>query len=130
MLRLRSLLVLAAVAAVTAATLAPGAAAPVVRTFSPPVFQTWHGGGDHDFWGHRHRRDFIGPVAPVFGEAPQPGPATAPSPFVVSAPVFVSVTIAPAGGPAPIESTSGPQIIELGQSAPPRRPLPLIVYGD
>ena len=129
MLRLRSLLVLAAVAAVTAATLAPGAAAPVVRTFSPPVFQTWHGGGDHDFWGHRHRRDFIGPVAPVFGEAPQPGPATAPSPFVVSAPVFVNVTLGPAAEP-PRGWTDGPKLIVIGRGAPQHGHLPLIIYGD
>jgi hypothetical protein len=126
--------------ALAAAPLAWAAAAPGVRLVSPPhVFQPWHGGERHAFWrngdgdrdfGRRHRRDFIGPVAPVFGEAAEPGPDEAPSPLFLSAPVFIDITLAPGAGPAPVESVGGPKIIEIGQSAPPRRPLPLVIYGD
>jgi len=132
--------ILLTVSALAVALAPPAAAAPVVRIApGPPVFhQPWPGGerhafwrdhdGDHAFWRHRH--DFIGPVAPVFGAAAEPGPEAAPSPLFVSAPVFVNVTFAPAAGPAPVESAPGPKIIEIGQSAPPRRPLPLVIYGD
>ncbi len=115
-------------AAFAAAPLASAAAAPVVRLFSPPpVFQPWHG-GDRDF-GRRHRHDFIGPVGPIIGEASEPGPEAALSPFVVSAPVTVNVTIAPSTDP-PRGWTDGPKLIEIGRTSPPRRPLPLVVYGD
>jgi hypothetical protein len=116
-------------AALAAAPGATAAAAPIVRLFSPPsVFQPWHG-GDRDF-GRRHRHDFIGPVAPVIGEAVEPGPAAASSPVLVSAPVFVSVTFAPGAGPAAMDPIPGPKIIEIGRSAPQRRHLPLVIYGD
>ncbi len=109
---------------------APVAAAPVARIASgPPVFdQPWHGGG-HDFWRYR-RHDFIGPVGAIVGEAAEPGPEQAPSALFLSAPVFVDVTIAPAAGPAPVEWAPGPKIIEIGQIAPPRGHLPLLIYGD
>jgi hypothetical protein len=109
----------------------PVAAAPVVRIVSgPPVFhQPWPGGERHAFWRHRH--DFIGPVGPIVGEAAEPEsePEEALSPFVVSAPVFVNVTLAPSAGPPPGWS-AGPKLIEIGRSAPQRRPLPLVIYGD
>jgi hypothetical protein len=114
--------------AVAAAPVASAAAAPVVRPLAPPVFQPWHG-GDRDF-GRRHRHDFIGSVGPIVGEAAESEPEEAPSPLFLSAPVFVDVTLAPAVGPAPVEWASGPKLIEIGQSAPPRRPLPLVIYGD
>lgn len=134
---MRVLLTVSALA-VALATL-PAAAAPGVRVVSPPhVFQPWHGGerravwrnreGDRDAWrrDRRDRGDFVGSV----GEAAEPESEAAPSPLFLSAPVFVDVTLAPAAGPAPVESVGGPKIIEIGQSAPPRRPLPLVIYGD
>ncbi len=109
---------------------APVAAAPVVRIVSgPPGFHQPWPGGVHDFWRWR-RRDFIGPVAPVFGATAEPGPEQAPSALFLSAPVFVDVTLAPGAGPAPVEWAPGPKLIEIGQSAPPRRHLPLVIYGD
>jgi hypothetical protein len=123
-----SLTISVVAAALAAAPLASAAAAPVVRPLAPPpVFQPWHG-GDRDF-GRRHRPDFIGAVGPLVGEAAEPGPEAAPSPFVVFAPVTVNVTLAPGAGPPPGWS-DGPKIIEIGRSVPPRRPLPLVVYGD
>ncbi len=124
---MKTLLTVSALAVALAA--APVAAAPVVRIVSgPPVFhQPWHG-GDHDFW--RHRRDFIGPVAPVFGATAEPGPGEALSPLFLTAPLFVDITLAPGAGPAPVEWAPGPKIIEIGQSAPPRGHLPLVIYGD
>jgi hypothetical protein len=126
--------------AVAAAPAAAAAAAPAVRPLSAPtVFQPWHGGERHAFWrdrygdgdfGRRHRHDFIGPiglVGPEVDEAAEPEEAL--SPFVVSAPVFVNVTLAPSAGPPPGWS-AGPKLIEIGRSAPPRRPLPLVIYGD
>jgi hypothetical protein len=127
------------IAALVAAPVASAAAAPIVRlgpspivfahppgerpAFSPP------GGGGLDAWGHRHRRDFVGPVAPAFG-APEPGFA-APPPLFVSAPLVVSVTLAaPGGGPAAVGWAPGPEIIEVGEPAPPHGRLPLIIYGD
>ena len=125
--------------AVVVGSAASASAAPVVRLgpasivfpHGPderPAF--WrHGDGDHEFWRHRHRHDFFGPVGPIVGEAAEPGAEAAPSPFVVSAPVFVNVTIAPAGEPTR-QWTAGPKLIEIGRTSPPRRPLPLVVYGD
>jgi hypothetical protein len=123
-------LTISVLAAALATPLAWAAAAPAVRPLSPtPGFQPWHSGGDYDVWGRRHRHDFVGAFGPIVGEASEPGPESAPSPFVVSAPVFVNVTFAPAAGPQP-GWTEGPKLIEIGQSAPPRRRLPLVVYGD
>jgi hypothetical protein len=136
------LTVSALTAVLAAAPLLSATAAPGVRLLSGPAFhQPWPSGerdaswrtgdhaGDHDFWGHRHRHDFIGPVGPLVGQASEPGPEAAPSPFVVAAPVYVNVTFAPAAGPQP-GWTDGPKLIEIGQSAPPRRHLPLVIYGD
>jgi hypothetical protein len=108
----------------------PVAAAPVVRIVSgPPVFhQPWPGGERHAF--RRHRQDFIGPVGPIVGEAAEPEPEEAPPSLFLSAPIFVDVTLAPAAGPAAVEWAAGPKLIEIGRSAPPRRPLPLVIYGD
>jgi hypothetical protein len=135
---MKTLLTVSTLAVALAA--APVAAAPVVRIVSgPPVFhQPWPGGERHAFWRdhdgdhafRRHRHDFIGPVGPIVGEAAEPESEAAPSPLFLSAPVFVDITLAPAAGPAPVESVGGPKIIEIGQSAPPRRPLPLVIYGD
>ncbi len=110
---------------------APVAAAPVVRIVSgPPGFHQPWPGGDHDFWRWR-RHNFIGPVGPIVGEAAEPGPEQAPSALFLSAPVFVDVTLAPGAGPAaPVEWAPGPKLIEIGQSAPPRGRLPLVIYGD
>jgi len=125
---MRVLLTVSALAVALAT--APVAAAPVVRIVSgPPGFHQPWPGGDRDF-GRRHRHDFIGPVAPVFGATAEPGPEEAPSALFLSAPVFVDVTLAPGVGPAPVEWAAGPKLIEIGQSAPPRRPLPLVIYGD
>ena len=81
----------------------------------------WRGGeGDHDFWRHRHRQAFAGPIGGA-GEAIEPGPEPAPSPFVVAAPVFVNVTFAPAVEPQR-DWTDGPKLIEIGRRMPPPRP--------
>jgi hypothetical protein len=136
-LTVSALTIVLATAPVASATAAPG-----VRLLSGPAFhQPWQVGerhalwrtgdhdGDRDFWRHRHRHDFFGPVGPIVGEASEPGAEAAPAPFVVSAPVFVNVTIAPAGEPTR-QWTAGPKLIEIGRTSPPRRPLPLVVYGD
>ena len=138
MLRLRSFVILAAVAAASAATLASAAAGPGLRMVSrPPVLLPWHGGerhalwrnheGDRDAWrrDRSDRSDLLGSV----GDATEPGPKAPPSPFVVAAPVTVNVTFAPAGG-SPPDWSDGPKLIEIGRSAPPRRHFPLVVYGD
>jgi len=125
--------------ALAAAPAASASAAPVVRLGPAPIVfphgpgerhAFWPPGtGDHDFWRHRHRRDFIGPVAPVFAAEPEAVPA-GPSPLFVSTPVVVNVILAPAGGPAAVDWPPEPKIIEVGQDAPPRGRLPLIIYGD
>ena len=126
--------------ALAAAPFASAAAAPVVRACSPPlVGQPWRGGerhafwrggeGDHDFWRHRHRDEFLGPIGPIVGDASEPGTEATPSPFVVSAPVFVNVTLAPAAEP-PRGWTDGPKLIVIGRGAPQHGHLPLIIYGD
>ena len=124
-----------------ALAVAPVAASPAVRivrgpsVFHPPspggerhVFWRDHD-GDHDFW-RRHRREFVGPAGPIFGAPAETGPENSPSPFVVAAPVFVDVAVTPAAGPAPVEWTSVPKIIEIGHAEPPRGRMPLIIYGD
>ena len=131
---LQTVAILALAAAPVAATAAP----PFVRPSAPIVWPhrpsarhvVWRGGeGDHDFWRHRHRQEFVGLVGPVVGEAAEPGPEAAPSPLVVSAPLTVNVTVAPAGGPPP-DWSDGPKLVEIGRSAPPHRHFPLVVYGD
>ncbi|MGA2491797.1 MAG: hypothetical protein ABSF67_02470 [Roseiarcus sp.] len=132
---LQAVTILALAAAPVAATAAP----PLVRPFAPPVVLHGAGGerhafwrrgdGDHDFWRHHHRQEFVGAVGGGVGEAVEPGPEPAPSPFVVSAPVFVNVTFAPAAG-APPAWTDGPKLIEIGRRAPQHGQLPLVVYGD
>ena len=71
---LQAVTILALAAAPVAATAAP----PLVRPSAPFVWPhgpgerhaVWRGGeGDHDFWRHRHRQEFVGPVGPVVGEA-------------------------------------------------------------
>ena len=120
-------------AAVVAAPVASAAAgpAPIVFPHGPGERHAfWRGEeGDHDFWRHRHRQEFVGLVGPVVGEAAEPGPEAAPSPLVASAPLAVNVTVAPAGGPPP-DWSDGPKLIEIGCSAPPHRHFPLVVYGD
>ncbi len=138
MLRLRSLFVLAAVAAATAAV-GSAAAAPGVRLVSPPHgFHFWHGGerqavwrnreGDRDAWrrDRRDRGDFVGSL----GGGDESGPEAAESAPFVSTPIFIDVTFAPAADPAPVERSPGPKIIEVGHSAPPRGRLPVVIYGD
>jgi hypothetical protein len=115
------------------------AAAPVVRLAPAPIVFPHEpferhafgppGDGVHDVWRHRHHRDFIGPVAPVFGATDESNPATPASVFV-STPVVVNVTLAPADGLAAVEWPPGPKIIEVGAAAPPHGRLPLIIYGD
>jgi len=109
-------------AAVVAAPVASAAAgpAPIVFPHGPGERHAfWRGEeGDHDFWRHRHRREFVGPTGSIVGEAIEPGPEPAPSPFVVSAPVFVNVTLAPAVGPQR-DWADGPKLIEIGRSASP-----------
>ena len=131
---LQTVAILALAVAPVAATAAPA----LVRPSAPIVWPhghgerhvVWRGGeGDHDFWRHRHRQEFVGPVGPVVGEAVEPEPEAALSPFVVAAPVTVNVTLVPAAGP-PSGWTDGPKLIEIGRSAPPRGRLPLVVYGD
>ena len=138
---MRVLLTVSALAVALAG--APAAAAPVARIVSgPPVFHHfWQGGERHALWrnregdryawrrDHRDRRDG-GNFAGSAGEADEFGPEAAGSALFVSTPVFVDVTLAPAAGPAPVEWVPGPKIIEVGRSAPPRRPLPLVIYGD
>jgi hypothetical protein len=128
----------AAILALAVAPVAATAAPLFVRPSAPIVWPhglgarhvVWRGGeGDHDFWRHRHRQEFVGPIGPVVGEAVEPEPETALSPFVIAAPVTVNVTLAPAGGPPP-DWSDGPKLIEIGRSAPPHGRLPLIVYGD
>ncbi len=129
----------ALIAALVAAPVASAAAGPVVRLGPAPIVFAHGPGerhafwrdrdGDHDFWRHRHRQDFVGAVGPVVGDTVEPGPETAPSPFVVSAPIFVNVTFAPAAGPQ-LDSTDGPRLIVIGRSAPPHGRLPLVIYGD
>lgn len=126
------------IAAVVAAPVASAVAGPVVRLGpAPMVFPhapgphqaSWsHGDGDHDFGRRHHRRDFIGPIAPVFSVTTES--EAAPAPLFFSAPVFINITSGPAEGPALADWPQGPKIIEIGQSDPPRGRLPLIIYGD
>jgi hypothetical protein len=114
---------------------APAAATPAGRFASPPVIP--HGpsarhafwrdhGGDHNFW--RRRQAFGAAIGGFVDEAAEP--EEAPPPLFFSAPFFVDAALAPGAGPAPVERAPGPKLIEIGQSAPSRRPLPLVIYGD
>ena len=127
-----------AILALAAAPVAAPAAPPFVRPSASIVWPhrpgarhvVWRGGeGDHDFWRHRHRQEFVGPVGPVVGEAVEPEPEAALSPFVVAAPVTVNVTFAPAVGPQR-EWSDGPKLIEIGGKTLRHGYLPLIGYGD
>jgi len=125
--------------ALAAAPIASASAAPVVRLAPAPIVFPHGSGerhafgppgdGDHDFWRHRRHRDFIGPVAPVFGATPEAATSAATSVFV-SNPVVVNVSFGPVGGRQAAYWPPGPKIIEVGEYAPPRGRLPLIIYGD
>jgi hypothetical protein len=131
-----SLTVSLVAASLAAAPVAATAAPSLGRPFAPPVVLHGAGkvthafwrdhGGDHDFW--RHRQAFVGAIGGFVDEAAEPEEAP---PLFFSAPFFVDAALAPPdAGPPPVESAPGPKIIEIGQSAPPRRHLPLVIYGD
>jgi hypothetical protein len=131
---LQTAAILALAVAPVAATAAPlfvRPSAPIVWPHGPGARHVvWRGGeGDHDFWRHRHRQEFVGPIDGGFGDAVELGPEPAPSPFVIAAPVTVNVTFAPAVGPPP-DWSDGPKLIEIGGATPRHGRLPLIVYGD
>jgi hypothetical protein len=125
-----------AVVALTAlaASAVSALAAPAPHAFRMmPAAAPRHGGEFHMFQHEAWRRGDRFPGLAVGGVYPDYSASGAQPEMVGSsifvAPVSVTVSVAPATD-AHSYWVDGPRLIEIARPAGPRRPLPLVIYGD